>query len=562
MTKILKTIGWLLLGVVIAAALCVVLVHLPGTWNPEERAWSRLPAGTRWAVQIHDAKGLLDAALRDPGTTSLLADAVETVREEFPRAKLGIGDGTRSAADFLDMLGKMRPILSVILPNALLAAGSGFSPAESFLVFQPPVWMRWLGIFQGWDAEVQEQRDDGTSRPVYFALHGDWMITAGSRETVLRIVREWDAEKAPLGADAGVETAHLFLAVANPAAAEPPRSGTEAEPEAAPTHFAFADPFAKQAARAGGGADDAAAGRGAARLLVMPAETGWNVWGEGAQRGGFGTGRLDATLLGEETPVDAPPAPFAVTASLRVSSSAKGDFLTSLPGTSAFPDFLRESWLANTGDVWSLLAGEPVLSVAGAGEDAPYPLLPLFGLGWSLSDGLDAARADEIFTNGLEQLLESLRSPDDSDLLRSFLSTLSISRTGSGGVLNIPPVLVNGARPAWDFGSGDWGWFATDPDAFPLTAPESTLPSPEEGHARIGAGWDFRGNGFFAAATAVIEDRLRNHFADRGTFGERAYRVVRRILEQYPVGNLSGDADTKNRRLEFKAAVSKGNPVE
>ncbi len=566
MMNVLKWCGRILLGVAVAAILCAVLLHLPGTWNPEATAWSRLPPDARWAVQIHDLRRLVDAAKRDAGAESLLK-ALRADRERLFRGALSL-------------VLKTGPLLSVIAPNAGVIGASDFRPQKFFLIFQPTVWMRCLAFVSGWnDGEIHRRRDaDGDGGTICFSLRDGWMIAAAQDETVRRVIDGWDGNNKPLGPCPTENGPHVFFAVRR---GEPRQSQSRSPERAAPEpppRFAFADPFAMLGKAGSGPAKAAPTEDGcAARVFAKPSGDGWRVWGE-ASADGSATAwdadedliRLADSLLGESQPVPGLPESIAAMASARLAPGARDALLSRLPPASSdrAPEaqrialqFLREAWLENTGDLWVCLAGEPAARGGSAAAPLPYPKLPLFCLGWSLPAGSDPIRCADVFAGGLEQSLESLRAAAGSRVAQSLLKSIAVSRSGSGGVLTIPPVMVNAARPAWRFDAGG-GWLATDAEGFPRGAAgvmtPASLPLPEEGHARAAAAWDFRNNGFLAALSGVIEDRLRNYSGGNPSGREKAYALFRSLAERFPRGSLSCDADMKNRRLTFRATVLKG----
>ncbi len=211
MMKFLKTCACLLIAIAIAAIACAVLVHLPGTWNPEERAWGRLPADTRWAVEIHDARALLEAAMRDPGAEAFFAEAEACVRGAAPRAEGGGGE--RFFGDFLLFASRMGPLFPVALPNAAVIGAGDFRPRKFFIIFQPTVWMRCLAFLSGWDeGEVYSRREGEDGGTICFSLRGGWAIAAAREDVVQRVLDEWDGDSAPLGPCPPENGPHLFFA--------------------------------------------------------------------------------------------------------------------------------------------------------------------------------------------------------------------------------------------------------------------------------------------------------------------------------------------------------------
>lgn len=548
------------------------LFYFLSRWESGDTAWERLPAGTVWACQAHDLKTLLHAAARDPGASRLLLKGRAALNARLTHSKRDAA----SNSDVMEAYRRFGWLHTLVAPNSLVIGALAPEREKTFLVFQSPAWLRILGTFAGWDSDtVVEQNDDDTGLTFYFTPHEGWIIFAMDPGIIRTVLDGWDAGAMPLGNMPGGEGAHLFFAKRTAHSDSNPLPSTPGDLQS-PTHFTFADPFAQTA---GKGKNDTRDDGLATRLLVHPADAKWNIYGEVNGAGVFDSEGWTAlgggSPIGEAFMTKADRSPYDVMISARLSGESMDELLTffrsergSLPQpTTTVRRWLSESWLQNSGDSWTFLARPPA-----AQPELPYPSLPWLALGWSISDGIDPEAASSQFAQGMTQLVESFTASGDSPLRHAASGAFSISQTDAhGGVVAMPPVAVNGARPSWRFLTADmppYGWVASDPGAIPEKAAAVTPlpPQPESGHVEMAGEWGFSKE-FVESVAAVAEDRMRNLAALRPV-GDRSHerlesalRVFIECASAFPRGSARVNLDTVNRRIRLAAEIPHGVDV-
>lgn len=545
-----------------------ILFHLLGRWKPDETAWDKLPAGTVWACQAHDLRTLLQAAARDPGASNLLLRGRAALNDRLTDSHW---EGERGN-DILDAYRRFGWLHTLAAPNSLVVGGLGPGPEKSFLIFQSPTWLRWLGSLSDWDKDTVFTHDDDEQGITLFSTpHEGWLIVATSPDCIRTVLDGWDAKATPLGAGPEGTGAHFFAAVHDSFA----KGDGIANAAPQPTHFTFADPFAPPGGKNDTRSIDRDSGL-ATRVLIRPATEGWDIRGEVDGMGVFDPATM-ASLESSPSLTDALAGTRShdLTISARLSAESRRKLVALFqpgnasvsPQESAARNWLHDSWLVNSGDAWKFLATAPAGS-----SDLPYPPLPWFSLGWTLAAGGDPRMASEQFAGGATRLVDSIAAPGAPDLVQAMLATVSYSLNGSpespGGVVNFPPVPVNAARPAWRFDIGrtpPQAWIASDPHALPVEADVSSpvLPPPEADHVVLVGEWIFSEE-FIDSVVAVAEDRLTNFAALRPLDDaaverlESALRVFAHGARAFPRGAVNANLDTARRRLLFKAAIPRG----
>lgn len=550
-----------------------VLVWLLGRWDSTQKAWDRLPADTTWAMQVHDLRSVLRAAVRDPGVRSLLLSLEDVIEREILAAG-GRGEAESAVRRFLADYDSVSVLHTMTVPNSLLIGGFDATPEKSFLIFRSPTWLRWLCALPGSGFDGIREETDGEGRLVYFSARDGWMIAALDRDMAQKVLDGWDARAMPLGVGCEGDGAHALFALrerGEEKADDSRRTPLE------PSHFTFADPFAAPVA----GASVAADKRDglSLRLALRPVDAGWAGEGEVAATGDFDKGRSLAAfvddIFGGETPTVTTPRPYDAVVSLRFSPEARQKALDALSavlgkrGTERMHvnlarRWLFEGWLKNSGRVWTALAAAPVMS----GAELPYPPLPVFSLGWTIAPGREPTTAAEAFSRDIGYWLDSLRAPGGPLPLQNLRESVSYSLDASpdspGGEVRLPPVMVNAARPAWRFHvrqTPPTGLLASDPAGIPDSVspghiPAAALAEPRAGHASLVGGWDL-GDGFTDGLFAVIEDRFHWHLSTMPN-ADIFLRTAKKAANTFPRGSIHVDCDTNESRAVFRFTAPTG----
>lgn len=571
--------GCLVLMVLGFVVLVAILWQGLSSWDAELTPWPRLPPKTFWAAHVHDVATVSKAAFRDKGVRSLVQTlSIDTGGSGDAadwRSKLPV-----NAIRFYDYLGFLH---KVVAPNILLIGATDRDPKAMFIITHPPAWMRFLLNWSGEAPGVIQATEAKDDEPAtYYSERDGWLISSQHRETVQEVLDAWDTETLPLGPGSGRIDAHVYLAGRTEAA-----TGTEEKSEPiSPTHFTLADPFAMAASTP---ATKNQSNQPALRVLLTPDNGNWRVVGEARRRESF---RGDdeflmetvAKILGDKAPALAP-APgqdLALFLTLddavrrRIQDSVDGmtqdrDPSRSHPIHSLAARWLGEAWLADAGNEWMFRGAPPVLEQG----DLPYPVLPVFSLGWTVVPDRSLEDAAKRFGNSLSNWVEAVRSPGGSPTRQAFLATISHSfASDSEGAIAIPSILANGAHPAWRFVEDSatvMGWIATDPAGLPdgkdgEAKVLAAMPVPDPEHAGIAGGWRLSSH-FVEALAALLQDRYRMlslvGMADELPEPDKI-KTILPLLQQaavhFPKGTLSGDLDCEKQRFVFTSRIDHGVP--
>lgn len=577
---------WVLggLAALLLAGLILLTVMWQGlsSWDNEATPWPHLPPQTLWAVHAHDLSTMGKTAFADNGVRALL----QSLYAETPPN--GAVSGWRSlipanALDFYDYLGFLH---KAVAPNIVMAGATSRDPDATFMIMYPPAWMRFLLNWSGEKLdEVQGAGSDKENPDWFFAERDGWLVSSSSREAVSEVLEGWDSGAHPLGTGSGRIDAHLYFAARTHAVPEKTENKSNEE-AAAPAHFTLADPFAAALPPAPPVEEPE---KPAVRLLLTPGAKEWNIQGEAGVRNGFQAGdflfETVAKTLGGKAPALVPPGGCDVAAFARMADNVRSrlrreadeitgarDPSSSHPIRSLGARWIGESWLGNAGNDWVCLAAKP----AAAGDGLPYPVLPVFSLGWTLREGARKDRAVKAFSDSLTHWVEAVRSPGGPYALQSLRNAISLERHGDkpedGGVLTAPAVLFNGARPAWRFvddSGASMGWLSTDPAGLPdgkngEARVLGEMKLPESGHVSLAGGWNL-GSEFVNALVEWAADRL-SMLRDAGVAPwfsgeydmESLLPAIGRGVLHFPKGSFVGDWETDGKRLVFSARVGHG----
>ncbi len=555
------------LCVLIAVAfLSLAAWHALSRWDRGSSGWEHVPPSAIWAIEGHDIASLLKRLAAEPALTSLVASRVgELAPVSRPAAENE--ESFRFAVQAYRRFSFLHPVLA---PNLGLVGGTGRGGGEVFAFLKPPPWMRWFGGLPGEGAQPQRFELEGIDW--YAASKDGWLILAVSKSLAEEIVGAWDAGAKPLGSAPGRSDAYLVAAYRTLSGPDSHWAGQA--PAGASAGLMFHDPFAEEGAA---GSDAAASDRGwTFSLTVLPDADGWSLEGEAriadanlSHPGGAGEGALALPAYrapgGWDARLDVAIGPELL-ATLKKQLAAKAGAASPAadpPWQALGWLWLNDAWLARVAGSFSLLAAKP----AAAPGDAVAPL-PVFSLGWSWDGAVDPVLAGREFGEALSLWLDSLTGPGGPaplEILRTRIHAEIRPDGGGEGMLELPAVLANHAKPAWRLHAAPapgGGWLATDP---------AGLPAPDR-LADLGAGRPAAPAGSGAAATAVwnfsevFSDALLEASRERLEILspemvpskdnlERILDYGGAILKSLPSGRAAVLYDEKGRAFRFKARL-------
>lgn len=542
------TCGCLAAAVVVGLGLAFLLWHYLNRWDADQSIWENLPPSTTWAVEVHDVQTLAVQAGRDPGVVALLESLIGALN----RGLLDEDEWQREFADGFGIYRSFAWLHRAVLPNAFLVGGDHRETGSVFFLVQSPVWLRHALSLTEDEGTVERLDDDETD--LFFGTKDGWMVMGTRREVVQQVIDGWDSASKPLGPRPDRRDAYI-LAAGAPEVPAP----VEAPPE--PGHFTFADPFAA----ANAASQTAENPLPAFRFMVVPEKDAWRVQGEAYQSGtwpkeslaeaipepaGLRTADYDVAISARFDPGTVELIRTRVSAALRLKPGAP--FQDEL-----FWTWLRDGWFASTGDAATFLAAPPKV------HDDAYPGMPVTAFGWALREGLSAQAAGERFASLLEDFADSLREDGDPAVVRGMLDAFAVHAEPGGvqGRVELPPVMVSGARLGWRFddGQGGCGWVGTDASALSNLPAERDLPLADlaDSHASMS-----EAAGAWVVSEAFVDgmgEWLRDRFEMTSTYGdmdEESRRYLRlagecasRLFVLYPRGAF---------RLRYDASSGRG----
>ncbi len=571
-----------LVGVVLLVGMGLVVTWLLlNRWDSGKSGWRHLPPGTTVALETHDVKALLDHGFADPGIQGLidrkvvpfLSGQVSTVGETFN--------------ELLDAYQVTGFLYRVAAPNSGVVGECLGFPGERFFIVQMPPWLRFF-MNATYPGNMPQTYDTDESF-LHFGHRDGFLVVAASPELVAEILDQWDSGANPLGAPPEGDGPRLYMAKRP----ETTSAGSDAGVDQ-PGHFMFADPFAP----AGPGGPAATAGNVnepfATRLSLTPTKAGWILSGESAPGDSWlgpddpGLSRSLRNVLGTDSPIwrggreiglvarlDATP---DVMEYLRRTSARYARDASIVPGEfrkDLAVKWLHDAWLASASNVWHLAVRRPELF-----DPSPtFPPLPVITVGWRVRDTTTPDSAAQAYGMALAEWLDGLKAEHilggrlDLDSLIRY--RLSQNDNGRGGRITIPPILLNGAAPAWyfDIASGD-AWFATDPSGVPPNGgadalnfqPGDVVRISEDGLQVVIQGeWNFDSL-FLREVFDLVNDRFmslpmryRMPWLERNTPPFLLMFGMQQLLTTYPSGAFVVQGDFDTMRVRFTSHIPYGN---
>ena len=475
--------------------------------------WDRLTASTLWAVEARDLAGLIGQANDDPAIRDFILPLVREHAESLAPTELPrLLSADYNPLVLIEALAKSR----AFLPNAILA-GAVSGKAGRFMLFRPPPLWRWLAGVR--DETVRPGNDEFTAAilateagKIHMVSVDGWLVVSASPETLKEFVFSKRKDAPPLGpAPAGKRPGLHFAAREKPAGVDEFGSAKRS----ADDFFPFAPEKPPPAAAP---AEDILH-----RFTLIQIGSAWE---------GFGVfNAKPAAPPAEKPPFPGltPPPDKDVLARADISPERLAEWLVKLRA------FLADNWptrLARAGirpepwllDAWlSRVSGEfQLMAARPAAPDADLvPPLPVTSLAWRWRPELDPDAASRDFALAGMEFLAALTGPEAPQPLPLLGKSLSVEeRFAPGarlGVINLPPVMANAAKPAWllptGLGRDGQAWIASDPAGLPETdgdagKPSVRLPSASgPGKARLSAAWNLS-PAFRKAVLSAIHDRL------------------------------------------------------
>ncbi len=572
---------------VIVVTLGLILGLVLNRWDPLPSAWENMPPATNMAVEFHDLRTLLRRSLADPGLMRLSQKHLAALEEAVASLE---GQSTppkdfRTVYDFADYYRKVGFLHRIFFPNNLIVYSTATNPGEHGFILQAPTWLGWLLHLDEPD-QIRPYHDEESGVHFFYTHHEGWLMVGFSEELLQETLANWSAQAKPLGPRAAGGETRVYGALRLAAESSVFSQATDAPPppaNLAPEHFAFADPFA--AATKGLEKLEHEEVIKSVRVLIQPALEGWNVSAEAGEAGLFAAGQMLTDTVAETLGDHEVVAPGQDWSDLSVFFQVAPDLMETwriksarLARDASFTNdairsdlawkWLHDAWFAKiSGEGW-LRVGPPALPAG-----MSYPPLPVLALGWRIRDGIDPADAGKEFNNALERWQDGARSLADVGSQwrdgEHFGAHFTTDADGEGGGLNLPPVMVNGARPVWQFYHKErTAWLASDPSGMPLERGDLLWPGgkasePKAGWLAAAGGWRIRPE-FLDALGEWFRDRYSLLPAKRRLPRGDEERLdnwadkARDFLQAFPKGCFRLNGNVTGTKLVGKAYVPKG----
>lgn len=520
-------LGCLVCVVLVAGISALTLWYFLSRWDAGQSAWEHLPPEVSWAAEVYDVKGILGGAVRDEGIQALLRNINEELRPLLRELDAGTDpDGIRS---LVDAYATLSPFYTTVLPNAGIIGAIGSNSGEAFAILQPPRWFSWFvsgenGVVQTIDAQ------DGDV--VYLTTMDGWALIALDRDTIDLLIEAWPKKAAPLGAGMASQQPYILIADADQRIVQKrvlsrKKQGTQAEAPlpttpSGPGHFMLRDPLAEAPLAVEAEEEDSYL-----RMALTSEADGWLFRLEMVGSAHFASASsliesIDAEL-GADRPAVALPDASDMELTARLPQDLFENFLENLQddvepvGDNAPPyrrlgwRWFNDAWMRRAGGDFAILASRPA-----ARTEESYPPMPVFSLGWTLADPSQATDAAKSFSVALTEWIDAMKASGMPTWLQSAGDSsvgYTVAPAGDAGVVELPPVLVNAAQPAWRFNK-TMGWLGTDPAGLPdLTVQErihlDAVKAPAPGEFNAAGSWDLSRD-FVDALHAFIADRLES----------------------------------------------------
>lgn len=556
------------LGIVVLSALAVALSwHFLTRRETGISAWEHLPPSAAMAIEAHDVHSILEHAAKDKGLMSLVAGFADIFTERLDEMLDGESLSQSRAAYSAESLSELSFLFPFVVPASVVLGVS--HEGGVFLIARPPVWFSWL-VDSG--AEGTIERVAGGER--YYCFIGGWLVAATERSLALEIVDNWHRRAKPLGQAMGKDTAFIVAAGRTASGLTPEVKVNHSDPAPQQQLLVLADPFA--ANKAASVAEDVAW-----KVIATPGDGAWVVNGTaGMVESVAGTEAFFNEYPKSEPALRSLLTPPHETYDVFVKAFVSPDFLRkrlALPASQTPPSqpndprarmgrLVQDTWFnGNATGECLLFAKKPSLP-----PDPDLPPAPVLALGWRLGDATDRKAVADRFAASVHGIVDSMRR-DDSGLAKALgehLKFVDLERNdGVGEMLDIPPVILNSAKPAWFFprdGAHGVGWIATDPSAMDDLPSFDDADSQDRGEILAGsASWDLSED-FRLSVLELLSDRLET--LPDSIVGDREkiltiLSAVNDILSAYPRGSLDCQGNESAGKISFTATIPFGVQV-
>ncbi len=562
------TCGVILGLMVLGAILFLVLWYFLTRWGKGESAWEHLPPSAVAAVELYDVRGLLEHALRDPAIVSQLRPHMKWVERQLAASPDFQYTPSPDGEELLEYYRSLGFLHTTLLPNIGIIGMT--DDDEVFAIAKMPPWSRWsIG-------KAESGRSIPLDNGFQVIFIESWVALSTSEAVLQEISDNWSAGAKPLGPAFAADAPHVA------AAGFWPGKGAGAGAPAAPppgTPMMLGNPFAAPPGAAGGGAVGAGdAAERAGRVLLKPGGKGWEVVGgagqfagrnevlaffSGLERDGFrGSGLSVPKPEGNDLAASASIAPELYERYVEWLRGRAGSRAGGQAGNGA--NALLDAWLGKAKGDFLVFAGEPAVN------DPDLAPLPVVTVGWPLAPGQDPRAAADGFGRAVENLLAIKAPGGERPLVSAVRESVKIEPLavagGEGGVVDLPPVMLNAARPAWVFlgkGGEGSGWLSTDPAGL---AGVSKLTGAFGGTTagapalRVSAEWDLS-LGFRAAALETVRDRVEmlpdDVLASKDVVLD-VCAMLERLFASYPRGAFEASGDPETEGVRFRLTIPEG----
>lgn len=543
-------------------------------WEPGKSAWENLPPTTTWVVEAHDIDSLLDHAFSDPGFQALLKnlahkmDAIDIPVEGASEHNLG--DLARGLSESYAEVGYLYKTLA---PNIIGAGGTGDSGDEIFLYFRPAGWMHWIMDLPSDGADPIRVDSSGT-RAYVVSIDG-WIVIAETEKQLQDIVDSWGKKFMPFGEGPKRETPYIAFGVQEKGGSYFDNGIAEEEDPA--DFMMMTNPLAPSPEL-----PSATTGARLWKALFQPSRDGWDAYATGFRNktdAGKWEGQLLESLPDSSFPIAIVPGTAEAALSVSASSDAWHKALEPLKNKAEagiapekptrqrlFWIWLWHSWLSKTSGDFLLTAGAPV-----AKKDADIPPLPVFTLGWTFDGNVEPETAAREFSDSLSLFLDAATGPGGNEFEQAVRESITYQTTasdkGSGGIVTMPYVVANGAKPAWLFPTDKpgAGWLASDPSG--LNTAESVrlgtrVQQMNADERRVVARSEWNVSFALLQGTMEIVRERLSLLPETERMPEADVDVLCGMAElffsAYPRGNFDAAADMGDDRMEIKIRIPFG----
>lgn len=410
-----------------------------GRWGRGESAWERMPPSVCAAVEIHDMRGMLQHALKDPALVSIIGVFAGYLEAEMPSLADLEYSSSENGRGLVELYREYGFLHTVLAPNVALLALTASD--ELLIIARLPAYASFY-LPEMEPGKIVHWKDD-----LYLAGVDGWTAISGSEALLAELLDNWDKPTFPLGPRYAASTPYAHIGYKDINQPAVPASRPDAP-------MMLGNPFANQPVAEPKGR--------AAKLVIQPRDTDWRIDGAGAWDK---TAEELHTFLKEKIArIDIAAYPPLPDADRPIGLAAQ----TNRENLRHLLEQHQPGRVSQIGPYLEAMRGEVVFETGPPIDEDPYILpAPVITLGIPLrteSAALDIAddltrRTDGFFAEFADNRLFS----------QAFSHTVEVKevpvRSGAGRIVSLPPELANAINPSWLIEANEppTAWFSTDP---------------------------------------------------------------------------------------------------